>query len=185
MTIANQALEPIEKTSRLPFQLTTATVLKSSAVAAHNARRAAGGEGKDDAVPDEDGQSYIERVRNYIPLEVIAFFIFANSMVAAGDGGVASLRAGAIGANEFVALASFCVALIGTVFYVKMAADAAKTGTWGLHAVLSCVAFAIWAYAMKAEVWDVLGIPISPVISGFLLGTFTLFSGLFVPVKSG
>lgn len=181
MTSANQAVAPALRAAGPFMMLTAAPVSKTGTV-------------ESTGTPTKDAQGYIDRVRNYIPLEVIAFFIFANSMVSGDDGQVGSLwgqgddggltmTLANFGSNEFVALASFVVALIGTVIYVKMATDKAGSQTWKLHAAMSCLAFAVWAYALKAEAWDVLGIPIEPSISGFLLGTFTLFSGLIVPVR--
>ena len=86
-------------------------------------------------------------------------------------------------ADNFVAVASAVVAVAAVVIFAKMANAKASTQVWVVQSVVSCVAFFVWAYAIGAEVFTVLELPQSPVISGFLLATFTLFSGLIVPVN--
>ncbi|WGW05514.1 hypothetical protein [Tropicibacter oceani] len=170
MANATRAITPERQTSG-PLMRLTAAPINRNLQDVHKAARDA-----------NSTQTYIDRVRNYIPLEVIAFFIFCNAMI---DNGEAPqlLWSGSASPDDFVAVATVLVSLVGVVIYVKTAAERADTGTWKLHAVVSCLAFLVWAYAIGAEALPVLGIPQVPSVSGLLLGTFTLFSGLVVPVR--
>jgi hypothetical protein len=146
------------------------------------------------APPDgkKAADNYLERVRAYIPVEVIAFFIFANSLVGAvvapgkptsQVGGNQQAQAQMWTSNEWVAVAALAVGAVGTIIYARIGARANGGKVWGVQATLSLFAFLIWTYAMGAKAYDVVGIAVVPAVSAFLLATFTLFSGLVVPLK--
>lgn len=166
MVIANAAIVPAEKSSGPMFQL---TAMPTSPIKDKVVEKGSTEEGV-----EKQAQTYMERIRNYIPVEVIGFFIFCNALVTQDSGKVA---------DEFVAVASVVVALVAVVIFTKMANAKASTEIWAVQSFVSGIAFLVWAYAINAEAFTVLHWPQSPVISGFLLATFTLFSGLVVPVK--
>lgn len=169
----------------------------------------------DDPAEVPTKQTYIDRVRNYIPVEVIAFFIFANSLVTlpknltlpavrkciadAGTDKAALSKCpsvwSAMDINEWVALITVLVGIIGTVLFVRTAymdlhSQKKSDGTapvaldWRLHAAISVVAFFIWIYALDVKAMKVLAISQSAALSGLLLGSFTLFSGFVIPTKA-
>ncbi|MFZ7091877.1 hypothetical protein [Primorskyibacter sp. 2E233] len=170
MANSTRSITPELKSSGTLMRLTAAPIDKNLHEASHATRA------------ENATQSYIDRVRNYIPLEVIAFFIFCNAMIDNGEE-PQLLWSGNASPDDYVAVATVLVSIAGVVIYVKTAADQAGTGTWILHAVVSTMAFLVWAYAIGAEALPVLGIPQVASVSGLLLGSFTLFSGLVVPVK--
>jgi hypothetical protein len=146
-------------------------------------------------------QNFIDRVRAYIPLEVLAFFIFVNSTVSDGVGpeilgdaaparptpwGAESLGAwfGALSADDWVALSSVAVSVVAIFLFVRTATGRTGRTAWVLQGLVSTVAFFVWIYAIRAEAFYVAGLHYYPSISGFLLGTFTLFSGFLVPVSA-
>ncbi|SLN41067.1 hypothetical protein [Pseudooctadecabacter jejudonensis] len=125
-------------------------------------------------------QSYIDRVRNYIPVEVIAFFIFANSLVDRENLSSDDVKM----TTAIVAVATVVIGLFATFVYVKMAADQAGNQAWKVHAAMAAVAYCIWVYALDAKVFALIGTNIQDTaLSGLLLASFTLFSGLIVPTQ--
>lgn len=136
----------------------------------------------------EDAKNYLDRVRAYVPLEVVAFFIFANSLVlgrvlqneVAIKGKPAVLVTTVDG---YVAIATLVIGAVATLVYANLAAKTAGRDTWYVQAAVSLVAFFIWAYAIGARALELTIIPVVPSVAGLLLATFTLFSGLIVPVK--
>ena len=143
-------------------------------------------------------QSFIDRVRAYVPLEVLAFFIFVNSMI--GDDQTLTpeqMRAAGyekpwptlwsnsppLTPDDYVALATLAVGILATIIFVRTSSAADGRQTWRVQAVVSVLAFLVWGYAIRAEAYYVLDVPFAASVSGFLLGTFTLFSGLIVPVE--
>lgn len=120
-------------------------------------------------------QSYLERVQNYIPAEVIAIFIFVNSLIANPR------IEDSISVEGFVALASVAVCVVACFVLAKVAAKQAENPAYKLQASMFVVALFIWIYAMDAKVLDVLELEPIPALSGLLLVTFTVFSGLIVP----
>jgi hypothetical protein len=140
-------------------------------------------------------ENYLERVRAYIPVEVLAFFIFVNSLAGAlfapgkttaqvgGDPAPGEAAARMITADGWVALAALAIGVLGTALYARTAARTGKTKVWGVQTALAVLAFLIWTYAMGAKAYAVLGIEVIPAVAGLLLATFTLFSGFIVPAK--
>lgn len=171
MPTENSAVHPMEKSSGSFMALTAAPqskALPDSAVT----------DGGSAAGVASQTQTYMDRVRNYVPVEVIGFFIFVNAMVAQDTNDPSSKMA-----NDFVAIASIVVSLVAVFVIARMANAKAKTETWVVQASVSACAFLVWAYAVGAQAVSVLDITQEPVIAAFLLATFSLFSGLIVPVK--
>lgn len=135
------------------------------------------------AAPDNKAaNNYLDRVRAYVPVEVIAFFIFVNALVDSEK--VAKfVDLKSLTNDQGIALAGLVVGALATIVYARMAATANKTTVWGVQAAISLVAFLVWAYAMGAQAFVVLGMASVPAVAGFLLATFTMISGFIVPVK--
>lgn len=154
--------------------------LRAGSVAASN-REAAPVEGN---VAD----GYIERVRAYIPVEIIAFFIFVNSLVNSttirAESQTQPARITIEGADAFVAVAALAVGAVATVVYAYLAAKNNKSPVWTVQATVSLCAFLVWTYAMGGNGYHALGLAVIPSVAGLLLATFTLFSGFVVPVAS-
>lgn len=143
--------------------------------------------GDDPAAGDQSAtmQSYLDRVQNYIPAEIIAFFIFVNSLIAGSVGErteiLGFLNIG--GAEDWVSVLALGIGLIACWLYAFSAASSEHHSSWKIQAFLWTIAFLIWVYAIDAKVLAVLGIKLVPSLSGLLLATFTLFSGMVVPKK--
>ena len=138
------------------------------------------------AIPGKSADSYIDRVRAYIPVEIIAFFIFVNSLVetttiraASGSDGA---RIAVDGADAWVAVAALAIGAAATIVYAYLAAKNNKSPVWGVQAAVSLCAFLVWTYAMGGNGYYALGLAVVPSVAGLLLATFTLFSGFVVPI---
>ena len=138
------------------------------------------------AIPGKSADSYIDRVRAYIPVEIIAFFIFVNSLVDTTTIRAASGTEGARivvqGADAWVAVAALAIGAAATIVYAYLAARTNKSPVWGVQAAVSLCAFLVWTYAMGGNGYYALGLAVVPSVAGLLLATFTLFSGFVVPV---
>ena len=136
-----------------------------------------GGESSGNQTQSDDYQGYLDRLQNYIPAEIIAFYIFVNSLISETtdsensewtiDGGVA--------------VAALLAGIFACFFYAKAASAKDENPAWLNQAVFWVIAFLIWVYAIDAKVLDVFNIALVPSLAGFLLAGFTLFSGLVIP----
>ncbi|MEM8500197.1 MAG: DUF5675 family protein [Pseudomonadota bacterium] len=124
-------------------------------------------------------QGYLDRVRNYIPIEILAFFVFVNSLV-----GKTHTTTGEINANGYVAVAAVVLGAIATILYVRATARAEENPFWKLQATLALLAFFIWVYAIDAKALGIFKLEVIPSLSGLLLASFTVFSGLIIPGSS-
>lgn len=128
---------------------------------------------------EREFQGYLDRVRNYIPTEIVAFFIFVNSLV-----GGEVRNQGALTVDGYVAVAALLAAIVGCILFVRATAKAEDNPVWGLQAIISILALLIWAYALNAKIFNVFEVPVVPSVSGFLVACFTLMSGFIVPSTS-
>lgn len=133
--------------------------------------------GKNNANPERDLQGYLERVRNYIPVEIVAFFMFVNALVT--DKNLTDPTG--ILVDGWVAIASILVSIAACVMLVRANAQAEDVKVWKLQAVMTVISLVIWTYALDAKYLDVLKIEQVPSVSGLLLGSFTMLSGFIVP----
>ncbi|TGQ71452.1 hypothetical protein EN805_03465 [bacterium M00.F.Ca.ET.162.01.1.1] len=160
--------------------------------------------GEPDAAGDEPkgGDGYLDRVAKYVPAEVVAFFIFVNSILGnAAEEPVAKALAKALnenstdvpgavkGAIEGVKMAGFSVwtiswivliiALAMTPVYLKSMSDSGdKAEAPGANIVMSMLAFPFWAYAVDAlafRPWH------DGALASIMLATFTVVSGAIRP----
>jgi hypothetical protein len=124
------------------------------------------------AAPD----NYLERVAKYVPAEAIGFFIFINAILdqVVRTGGKSAMMAGF--PVMTIATCALIVGMILTPFfmwYVREDGDA-----WITNAVVSTVAFPVWAYTLGAVAFADFRDGNLAVI---LLATFTVVSGLVSP----
>ncbi len=122
-------------------------------------------------------QGYLDRVNNYIPSEVVAFFIFVNSLV----GAKVIDSNGQVLIDGWVAIFAILVSIVACIIFVRSTAKSEKNPVWGLQAVVSIIALIIWSYAIEAKYLVVLGVEVVPSVSGLILASFTMLSGFLVP----
>lgn len=128
---------------------------------------------------EEVKQNYVDRIRGYIPVEIVAFYVFVNSLIS--DEVTSELNKFSLTADGYVAVLATLFGIFGTVIYIKMTSKDDGIVAWKISAAIAVVAFLIWIYAMDAKVFEVLSLKVIPSVSGFLLATFTLFVGVIVP----
>ncbi len=140
----------------------------------------------DTANPD-DAKNYLDRVRAYIPIEVVAFFVFANSLVLGTELKtskiVEKVTVTYLTTDGWSALAALVIGALATLLTAFLASRAKGRQVWLTHAAVSLLAFGAWSYAIGARAYEILNIAIVPSMAGILLAAFTLFSGLIVPVE--
>ncbi|WP_262694097.1 hypothetical protein [Kordiimonas aquimaris] len=124
-------------------------------------------------------QNYLDRVQNYIPAEIIAFFIFVNSLIP----GIAGSAAEGWSVDKVVSVLSVLVGLLACWFYAKAMSESDNNPSWKLQAILWSIAFLIWIYAIDAKVLDLISHDPVPSLSGLMLAGFTIFSGLVIPTQ--
>lgn len=142
---------------------------------------------KVDGGGQDAAKDYIDRVRAYIPVEVVAFFIFVNSGVLGKPLWAKAKVAGQdsiLTTDGWVALLALIIGAAGSVLVTYIAAKRAGQ-PWLVQAVVTVIAFLVWTYALGARAFEVLPVVVSPSLASLLLASFTFFSGLIVPVKKG
>ncbi|WP_217575662.1 hypothetical protein [Mesorhizobium sp. GbtcB19] len=148
------------------------------------------------------GDGYLERVAKYVPAEIVAFFVFVNSILDnAVDEPVAkaltkaldekstdvpgAMRAAIDGVKMagfsvwIVSWIVFVIALAMTPLYLKSISDAAdQAEAPGANIVMSMLAFPFWAYAVDAVAfrpWH------DGALASIMLAIFTVISGAVRP----
>lgn len=161
-----------------------------------------GGQNGQGETDSKGGDGYLDRVAKYVPAEVVAFFIFVNSILDnAAEEPVAKALAKALdekstdvpgavrAAIDTVKMAGFSIwniswivliiALAMTPIYLKSVSDAADNAEApGANIVMSMLAFPFWAYAVDAlafRPWH------DGALASIMLATFTLISGAVRP----
>ncbi len=165
-----------------------------------------GGQNGQGETDSKDGDGYLDRVAKYVPAEVVAFFIFVNSILVnateqpvakALTEGVAEEAKGNPGnipakvqaAIEKIEMAGISVwtiswimlivALAMTPVYLKSVSDAADNAEApGANIVMSMLAFPFWAYAVNALAFRPWH---DGALASIMLATFTLISGAIRP----
>ncbi|ESX44912.1 MULTISPECIES: hypothetical protein [unclassified Mesorhizobium] len=152
------------------------------------------------------GDGYLDRVAKYVPAEVVAFFIFVNSiLVNATEQPVAKALTDAVAEETkgnpgdipgkvqaaiykiemagisvwTISWIMLIVALAMTPVYLKSVSDSADDAEApGANIVMSMLAFPFWAYAVNA-------LALRPwhdgALASIMLATFTLISGAIRP----
>lgn len=155
------------------------------------------------AIVPVGGDNYQDRIAKYIPGEVIAAYMSldrmvvpsvdtfvqdANAFAAAGAqkaGPAASFLADAgtrLAVYQSLPIIIFLIGVLFTPLYIRQIAHRSGTDTrWRTQAVMSTLAFVVWAYAIQGGVFTAgLGIYHGTFASALLI-FFTLASGLFEP----
>jgi hypothetical protein len=154
-------------------------------------------DGDKSKIQTSKSDGYLERVVKYIPAEVIAFYVFVNSLLAGlAKEPLASLKPGATSdqiaakliettlANNTISLmaVSNLMLLLGAsmaVIYLVIQHDPETGNEYvGLNAAVSFVGFFVWAYAVDAVAlrpWH------DGILASLLLASFSLISGAFSP----
>ncbi len=155
------------------------------------------------------GDNYLERIIKYIPSEIVAAYvaldgIFFNtsSLIGAPSGIVdpattqpvssfgQSIMAGVPAST--IGLGIFLVCLAFTPIYIwstsRLPGEAGR-GAWRMQALVSTLAFVVWAYATKGMVFLAPGLVgdarlYDGQLAAAVLILFTLVSGLFIPSSS-
>ena len=134
--------------------------------------------------------NYAVRIAKYVPAEVIAFYLAADKLfvpVAAtpvqggADAGTALVSKFIDAHGSYFAAGIFLVALIATPLYILQQSE--KNQPWGIHAVMSSVAFVIWSYATQGALFLGNGLYDARLGSIAVL-VYTLLSGFVIPSKS-
>ena len=148
----------------------------------------------------ETAKNYLDRMKAYIPAEVVAFYIFVNSQVigiplrvpgkplavdaqAMGNQQAPAVEpAMVITVNGYVAIATLVVGFILSILYARVRREGQRPAVEGAgdrHCDrLSGVELRHrWARLRGVE-WDVV-----PSLAGLLMATFTGVSGFIVPIK--
>lgn len=180
-------------------------IVRSAVVSKGNLEGVADDEGGQNGQRETDskgGDGYLDRVAKYVPAEVVAFFIFVNSILDnAAEEPVAKALAKALdekstdvpgavrAAIDTVKMAGFSIwniswivliiALAMTPIYLKSVSDSADNAEApGANIVMSMLAFPFWAYAVDAlafRPWH------DGALASIMLATFTLISGAVRP----
>jgi hypothetical protein len=161
-----------------------------------------GGQNGQGETDTKDGDGYLDRVAKYVPAEVVAFFIFVNSiLVNAVEKPAAKALTDAVATDSkdipgqvraaiykiemagisvwTISWAVLFIALAMTPVYLKSVSDAADNAEApGANIVMSMLAFPFWAYAVDAlafRPWH------DGALASIMLATFTLISGAVRP----
>ena len=170
--------------------------------AAAGAEDDAGGQNGQGETDSKDGDGYLDRVAKYVPAEVVAFFIFVNSILDnAVEQPVAKAMALALNENSkdvpgavraaisgidmagisiwTISWIMLVVALAMTPVYLKSVSDSSDHAeSPGANIIMSMLAFPFWAYAVDAVAfrpWH------DGALASIMLATFTLISGAIRP----
>lgn len=124
----------------------------------------------------ERGDTYLERVAKYVPAEIVAFFIFADSIVRQSKLDKQAYMASF--SVEHVGLAIFLIAWICVPFYLRRVSEPGDA--FGVNAAMATLLFPVWAYAVQ-------GTGVTSFVSydghlaSIVLGGCSLLSGLAEP----
>ena len=170
--------------------------------AAPGAEDDAGGQNGQGETDPKEGDGYLDRVAKYVPAEVVAFFIFVNSILDnAVEQPVAKAMALALNENSkdvpgavraaisgvdmagisiwTISWIMLVVALAMTPVYLKSVSDSSDHAeSPGANIIMSMLAFPFWAYAVDAVAfrpWH------DGALASIMLATFTLISGAIRP----
>ena len=135
----------------------------------------------------EGDDNYAERIAKYVPAEVIAFFVTADSLfpdpndtIPSACGSIINMHCFISNPNILPAIVVFVIGLVATPLYVWRMRDDGEP--WGIHAIMATIAFVVWAYGMHAHIF--VGTLYSAAWRTFFILLFSLASGFIVPTKS-
>ena len=117
--------------------------------------------------PQQEKDTYRERLFKYIPAEVVTLYLFLNTTVAADKS-----------SPRFLYWVIFFAGLVGTPIYLRFAQQVAVP----LQLIISTVAFAVWAFALGGPFSEIPGY--KPIYGAVLLPIFTFFVASITPATS-
>lgn len=125
------------------------------------------------------GDNYLDRLIKYIPAESIAVYVLVDRLVGSYYGLTGFTPPPTIGTAFYAwSIFIFALGLIGTPVYLRR--QRAPGQPWVLHAVLSTIAFACWAYTIGGTIF-VLSRVYSMLAAGVVAPVFTYVAGFFEP----
>ena len=132
-----------------------------------------------DNVPADD---YKARLVKYVPAESVAFYALVDKLVAShynleGSSIVAPVAQAAVVLSWLI----FGLGIIGTPLYLNR--QKLPGQPWKLHAAISTIAFALWAYTLSGTVFLIYGW-YSAFMAGLLAPIFTFTAGFIEPKPS-
>ena len=137
------------------------------------------------AVLSVGGDRYPDRVAKYIPGEVIAGYMSLDRLLPQVGGSTQTPESILVPIAPYLPLAILLIGLVLTPLYIRqvsLSSDAC--GHWQTQAVISTLAFLVWAYAIHGSAFDATwsGATLyDGTLASILLILFTLISGLFGP----
>jgi hypothetical protein len=123
----------------------------------------------------ELGDTYLERVAKYVPAEIVAFYIFSNTILKQSlqaPGTMAGYSVHSIGVIVFY------LAWVFTPLYIWRVSK--PEDAWKLNALMATLLFPIWAYAVEG-VGPTTFFPFDGHLAAIILGAGSLVSGLVAP----
>ncbi|WP_308918243.1 hypothetical protein [Jannaschia sp. LMIT008] len=144
---------------------------------------AKGGKPPSEGARGKEEVAYLDRVRRFVPVEVIAAMVFINGALV-DDIAPLSLTAMPTRADEVIAVLTLVLGAVATTLDVR--ADVRRNGfrSWRLSAIMSVLALMIWLYATRTPGFAAVGLPYDGAVAAFLLSGFTLLSGFVQPVET-
>ena len=133
------------------------------------------------SVRDLPPDSYKDRLVKYIPAESIALYTFADKLVISHygiDATGAITGAPADGLLTVVAPLLFFLGLVGTPAYLWR--QRLSRQPWKLHALISTIAFAVWAYTLGGS-WFLVHHWYHSLIAALSAPIFTFVAGAIEP----
>ncbi|CAA2105405.1 hypothetical protein MBUL_03176 [Methylobacterium bullatum] len=123
----------------------------------------------------ELGDTYLERVAKYVPAEVIAFFIFANSILKQSLTDPGTMAGYPVMSIALVVL--FGAWLITPIYIWRIGSPG---DAWILNACMATALFPFWAYVVDG-VGPTYFLPYDGHLASIVLGAVSLVSGLIKP----
>jgi len=117
--------------------------------------------------PQQENDTYRERLFKYIPAEVVTLYLFLNTTVAADKS-----------IPRFLYWVIFFAGLVGTPIYLRFAQKVAVP----LQLIISTVAFAVWVFALGGPFSEIPGY--KPIYGAVLLPIFTFFVATITPATA-
>jgi hypothetical protein len=134
-----------------------------------------------ESVRDVPPDKYGDRLVKYIPAESVAFYTFVDKLLTSYYGIDASGTATARSADRWLTYlpwAFLILGLVGTPIYLYR--QRLKDQPWGVHAMISTLAFVLWAYTLGGSVF-ILHHWYHILIAGVAAPAFTFIAGWFEP----
>jgi hypothetical protein len=136
-----------------------------------------------ESIDDQPGDKYNDRLIKYIPAESIAFYTFVDKLLSGyyglNDKGEPTKTA----ADWLFATAPITLLLVGMAgTFAYMWTRRLSNQPWAMHAIISTIAFALWAYTLEGSFFAVHQW-YHVLLAAFLVPGFTFLAGAFEPKR--